>query len=262
MTNAIQASDLRAGDVLLYHGTSFVSQMIRLFDGSDYSHTSIYDGSNIAEAVEQGVVSDSVAESIQNAEFVDVCRFRSTTGQGLDDPSYGAQPIIDKIAYYVAQGERYAYEEIILLAFLVATRRLPVVGWIPGLGQILRTILDNAVDVVNKIIAAGKEPMICSELVYRCYSEAGDKYRIVIVGADQLMKFSIYDSLARGITPVAGADEGDQEAQQLAAAAQEFLHLFAAARKTESRLLAVADFVTPRDIATSPNLIMIGRLKG
>lgn len=262
MSTPIQAADLKAGDVLLYHGTALVSDLIRLFDGSDYSHAAIYDGANIAEAVGSGVVSDSVVLSIEGAAFVDVFRFRSSTGQGLDDPAYGAQPIIDRINYYVAEGDRYAYEEIFLLAFLAATRRLPVVGWIPGLGKILRTFLDNAVDVLNKIIAGGKEPMICSELVYRCYVEAGGKYKINIVGADLLMQSSIHDSLMQGTTPLTAIEGGDREAQELAAAAQEFLHLFAAGRKTENQLLAVSSFVTPRDISTSPNLIQVGRLKG
>lgn len=261
MSESIDEHDLKAGDVLLYHGTSFVSQMIRLFDGSDYNHASICDGSGVAEAVDRGVIHDAIAASTADAKFVDVFRFRSNAGNGLDDSGYGAQPVVDRINYYLAQHERYAYEEIVLLAFLAATRRLPVASWIPGLGRILRTILDNAVDIINAMIAEGKEPMICSEFVYRCYVEAGDKYAIGIVGADRLMKFSIHDSLSQGLMPLAGAEEQDQEAQELAASAQEFLHLFAAARKTTNRLLAVADFVTPRDIATSPNLIRIGRLK-
>lgn len=29
---------------MLYHGDSLVSRLIRLFDGSNYSHASIYDG--------------------------------------------------------------------------------------------------------------------------------------------------------------------------------------------------------------------------
>lgn len=262
MNTSIQVLDLKAGDILLYQRTSFFARMIRLFDGSEYSHVSIYDGSNIAEAVGHGVVSNSVATSIQEASFVDVYRFRSITGQYLGDPGYEAQPVINRINFYVTQGERYAYEEIILLAFLLITRRLPVVGWIPGLGKILRTILDNATDVLNKIIAAGKEPMICSELVYRCYIEAGEKYKLAIVGADLLMQFSIYDSLAKGITPLTEEERGNQEAQELAASAMEFLNLFAAARKREIKLLAVPDFVTPRDIKTSPNLHRVGRLKG
>ncbi len=90
----------------------------------------IYDSSNIAEAVESCVISDSVATSIQDVEYVDVYRFRSTTGKGLDDPGYGAQPIIQRINDYVSQKDRYAYEEIVFLAFLTVTRRLPIVDLI------------------------------------------------------------------------------------------------------------------------------------
>lgn len=262
MIEQIQVSDLKAGDVFLYHKTSWISRMIRLFDGSDYSHTSIYDGSAIAEAIGKGVVSNPIAESIKEAKLVDVCRFRSSTGQGLDDPHYGYQPVIDRISYYVSQGQRYAYEEIVLLALLTSTRRLPIVGWIPGLGKILRTIFDSAADVLNKIIAAGKEPMICSELVYRCYSEAGDKYKLSIAGAELLMQYSIQDSLERAVPPLTDIEGSTQEFQELAASAQVFLHLLAAARKAEYKPLAIPDFVTPRDIATSPNFVIVGRLKG
>ena len=248
MPDLMNISDLKAGDVLLYHGTSLVSKLIRLFDGGVYNHVSIYDGSNVAEAVKNGVVSRPVSESIKEARYVDVFRFQSDTGQGLGE---GEELIKDQISRYVAEGERYAYEQIILLAFIAVTRRLPFIKLIPLLGKILRNIIDSAAYLLNEIIAAGKEPMICSELVYRCYADAGEDYKLSIVGADLLRQNSLLDPL----------DGSDFEVQQTAAAAQEFLQLLEVACRNESRLRAVPDFVTPRDIRTSPNLIRQGCLK-
>ncbi len=259
MSKAILPSELKAGDVLLYRGTAWVSDMIRLFDGGGYSHSGIYDGSKVAEVIADGLVYRWVGDSIEKHKSVHVWRFRSSTGHELDDPEYGAMPVIDRIRHYVAQGANYAYEGVILLAFLVATRRLPFDGWVPGLGRMLRTIFDSAADALNEILSAGREPMICSELIYRCYCEAGDPYKLEIVGADILRQYSIHDSVKRGAPPFTGFEGGNREVQELAASAEAFLHRFAAATKTETR--AVPDFVTPRDLEYSPTLHYVGALK-
>lgn len=280
MSDKVKPADLKPCDVLLYHGTAFISRMICLFDGSEYSHAAIYDGTNIAEALGKGITSDPVATSVQGAKYVDVFRFHSDSGAQLRDTGYPEKPVLDRVAFYVGNPERYAYEEIVFLALLATTRRLPVVGWVPGLGALLRTVLDSAADVLNKIIATGKEPMICSELVYRCYAEAGANYHLKIAGAQMLMRHSLHESALLKAMPLA-APEGDRELQELAAAAEVFLQSYAVAQsgrempkgkrgaakasKEEMRGLAlpvVADFVTPRDLKTSPNLIHIGRLEG
>ena len=242
MRDKVLPNQLQPGDVLLYHGTGFISDMIRLFDGSDYSHAALFNGQNVVEAIASGITARSLTESVAEAKYVDVYRFISGDGQHkLGEAGYPAQPILDTAAQFVAKADRYAYEQIVLLAALAGTRRIPVVSDIPFLRWILRNILDNAADVINKIIAAGKEPMICSELVYRCYTESGPQYDLIIRGADTLAM------RARSIPPLGGS---------AAAAAAGGQSHDAAAIQAE-----LDDFVTPRDLRDSPDLYKVGTLQ-
>jgi hypothetical protein len=42
--SAIYSDDLKEGDVLLYHGTAFISKLIITLDGGPYSHASYFHG--------------------------------------------------------------------------------------------------------------------------------------------------------------------------------------------------------------------------
>lgn len=275
----IKQSDLKAGDVLLYHGTSPLSDLIRLFDGSKYSHTSIYDGEKVMEALDPGIVTRPVATSIADSTFVDAYRFISVPDkEPLGSAKCPDKPVRDRIAYYQANPQRYAYEQILLLALLAATRRIPVVSWIPGLSLVLRAILDRAAWVLAKLMGGGKEPMICSELVYRCYAEATNdgKYALTIRGADVLAP-----EAATTVATVAPAFAPNQIMTTTAAASMDplidekthFLAMYAAAKGLPAAPLiaaatrgsgigiaAIPDFVTPRDLSRTPNLTFVGTL--
>jgi hypothetical protein len=150
----------------------------------------------------------------------------------------------------------------------------------------LRNILDNAAEVVSRIVSGGKEPLICSELVYRCFKEAGSRYDNEIRGADILAmraratlsssegglrtgtapledpvigaeldaflaKYQVAKS--RGAALAAGSSTKPKKAGRAPAAS--------AAPSGSEMALAVANFVTPRDLRDSPNLMRVGTLQ-
>jgi len=265
MSGKVPRNSLQPGDVLLYHGVGLVSDLIRLFDGGPYSHAAVYDGANVLEAVAEGTVVDPVAQSVARARFVDVYRFIASDGTPFGQAGCAAQPVLDRIQYYEQNHQRYGYEQILLLALLCATRH-PQQGTLSSLeALILRKFLDQAAEVIARLIHAGKEPMICSELVYRCYTEAGAPYQIVIRGADIPLKAA----------PAAAAPASAVDAAFQAEAARFMLNYavakrhnvggpkFLAAKSPQeiATAAAVADFVTPRDLESSPNLQKVGTLK-
>jgi hypothetical protein len=155
------AVEPRLGDVLLYERSGVVSSLIRLFDGTDFSHAGLYVGDDeVGEAVAKGVVRQPLAVSVRGAKRVRVRRLIAPAP--LD-------PVVDRARQILAEGERYSYEQIMLLAFLCLTRRLPLT---PSLHLLVRRVLDSAASRVAALLAGGREPMICSEFVYRCYDEA------------------------------------------------------------------------------------------
>jgi hypothetical protein len=280
MTARLTFADLKPGDILLYHGTAQISWLIRLFDGGQYSHASIYDGHQTVEALDPGIVHQGVADSVKGAKYVDVYRFVDAKGRKLRDPGCPDQPVLDRINYYLQNPQRYAYEDILLLAMLASTRQIPVVSWIPGLNLLIRDLLDHAAEVLAKLTAAGKTPVICSALVYRCYHEAdaGGEYNILISGADVLAAAraaEVHSALAATVGLSSAAVSGAGINDPLAAQKQDFLARYAslagastpsvaslaAARASGmAGAAAVAEFVTPRDLEKSRSLYMVGTL--
>ncbi len=297
----VKIDDLKPGDILLYHSDSFFSKMIRLFDGSKYNHAAIWDGRFVLEALGKGIGYNTLSDSVkEDEEYVDVYYYKNSAGHQLGAPALPSEPVLDRIEYYHKNSERYAFEQILLLAILAETTALPVVGWIPGLSLILRTIFDAAGKVLTTLTALGHEPMICSELVFRCYKEAAEatkkNYRIRIVGADILER----EGLEAVSSPLAALERGlfaetrdlaterdfmqaHQDAQIFMASLRAAMTTPASASKIRESIgtvvsppnnepslenflpsadsKAIADFVTPGDLSKSPDVNLRGRLK-
>ncbi len=176
MSDKIGIEELRAGDILLYRGTSFVSKGIQFFDGSPISHASVYLGNGeIGEAVAHGLVVQDYRTSFHGNEWVKAYRLAVAP----DD----LEPVLRVARAYLEQGNRYGYEQLFTLALLCTTRKLTIT---PVLRRLLRTLLDAAATALTQLLNAGKQPMICSEFAYRVYDEAEsaieDVYSIVIPG--------------------------------------------------------------------------------
>jgi hypothetical protein len=164
MNGDLVVADLKPGDVVLYRGDSLLAKLIRLFDGTDVNHAGIYIGGGlIGEAIAEGVVSRAVKDSLADHDWVLIRRLKDNAP--LD-------PVIARATTIIAEKHRYAYEQLLLLAILSISRKLKIT---PILRFLVRKILDAAATVLNKFIAdatGSKEPMICSEYVFRCYDEA------------------------------------------------------------------------------------------
>ena len=162
MGDTVGIGDLLAGDVLLYRGTGFVSRGIQFFDGAEVSHAGVYVGDElVGEAIASGLERQKIQKSVVGSEWVKVYR--------LKDMPADTSPVLDKANEYLDQGPRYGYEQLLLLAFLCMTRKFKVT---PSLSVLIRNVLDAGVGVLTRMLSQGKEPMICSEFVYRAYDEA------------------------------------------------------------------------------------------
>lgn len=158
--DSIKKTDVQDADVILYHGNTWLAKAIRLFDGTDVNHASLYVGEdNVGEALGNGLTKRTLKESIEDNEYVILRRLKSHPGT--------MNPVLEKAKAYIAIGNRYGYEQIVLLAFLGLTRKLTVNAYLKWL---LRKVMDEAAKLLMK--KGNRQPMICSEFVYRCYNEA------------------------------------------------------------------------------------------
>jgi hypothetical protein len=155
------------GDVLLYRSKGLISDAIRFIDRSEVSHAGLFlgrhgeKGRTVGEAIREGVIRRELSKSIEHADWVESRRLKEAPAS-LD-------PVLDRAAHYVERGERYAFEQILLLALLCMTRNLTGSS---VLGRLIRETLDASSTFLLQLFSTGREPMICSEFVFRCYLEA------------------------------------------------------------------------------------------
>ena len=150
--DTIRLDQVRPGDVLLYAGTSVISRAIQVFDGTWASHAAIYlsDG-EVGEAVARGLVQQGVEHSYEGSDWVEVRRLK-TLVPNMD-------PVVWMAEEYLGEGNRYGYEQLLLLAFLCLTRKLPMS---PSLRLLMRSVLDAGAALLTRMLSQEREPMICS----------------------------------------------------------------------------------------------------
>ncbi|MCB0722870.1 MAG: hypothetical protein KDC42_11245 [Ignavibacteriae bacterium] len=249
----ISRENLEPGDILMYNGNSAISKVIMFFDGGNYSHTGIYDGENVLEAINSGVKSIPLDESINGVNYVDVFRYK-------DLDSAEKESVVSVMRQYEYFGDRYSYEQFMLLGVLTATRKLPL----EILAPVVRSFIDRAGTIFTNMLAEGKQPMICSELIYRCYSEADTSERIkLIIPQAKIRGGSLADiMMAIAVTYLDNAsDDMSSEMELLKKEIKKFKNDYMRADHRYDIDWTEADFVTPYDLQNSPSLVKLGRLK-
>jgi hypothetical protein len=168
---------IKPGDVLLFRGGGFIAWAIRALDGTDVNHAAIaLDQQTMGEAAGRGLQRTPIADALQSNGYM---RVRRHTHDDLG-------PVVRTANDYLSLGTPYAYQQLVLLALLASTRKIPMTGVAK---RLIRSILDHAAAALNAFVDKdGRRSMICSEFVYRAYREAistpPEIYRLLVqVGA-------------------------------------------------------------------------------
>ena len=170
--SCISTTELRQGDILLYRPTdafqNAVSWMIRWIDDSEVSHAGLYLGNEeVGEALivgNSGVNVNPLVESVSGCEWVAVRR--------LPALNMAFDPVVSVGRRYLDQGNKYAFNQIFVLAIVCLIRKVDSGN--PLVRRIAKRAMQEASEFLRRSQAEGKEPMICSEFVFRCYDEADD----------------------------------------------------------------------------------------
>ena len=159
----------RPGDVLLFNGNSLISKAIRFFDGADVNHAALaIDPSRMIEAAGSGLREAPIAGALEGNTFTLAHRLASQED---------LEPVVGQATAFLASGTPYAYQQIVLLALISITRHVDIGN--PFLRAIVRTACDRGAQLINALFDNGRELMICSEFVYRCYADTHDeRYRL------------------------------------------------------------------------------------
>ncbi|MEZ6069495.1 MAG: hypothetical protein R3C10_04295 [Pirellulales bacterium] len=180
--NRLDASDLLPGDVLLYRASdawkNAMSVLIRKLDGTEVSHAGLYlGGAQVGESLivgNPGLHSNPLEDSIAGCEWVEVRRLSSTDDLEL---------VMTAANKRLAKGSSYGFDQIMLVAAICVTHKLDLGDGL--LRRIVYGVLQRANEFVRSMSSQGREPMICSEFVYRAYDEAlleeDDDYSLAIL---------------------------------------------------------------------------------
>ena len=163
MSEILEIRDLLLGDILLYEGTGPLSRKIIKYDKSDYSHSAIYIGGNeVIEAITGGVQIRTLKKSYgRHHSKITVLRLKNRPDDML--------PVIDVAKAYEENGNGFAQTQIIMLGLIMITHKHKLNE---ASALFIDNILQNAAVELFNFTKKNKEPFICSELVYRSYTEA------------------------------------------------------------------------------------------
>jgi hypothetical protein len=258
----IKIGDLHFGDVFLYNSRGHIAELICLFDGSPYSHAGIYiDDGKIMEATLHGIMMSPIEESLAGENYVDAFRLHTKNCTDLGKEGFEDGKVRKTVETYRKTKHDYAYSSLFLLALLTQTRRIRSLI----LRAFIRNMLDDAAAQLDKLIAGNKKPVTCSELVYLCFSEAGQEYAPEIRGADRptaagvaaatnaltpemrvfLAKYQLARQAKLPARLAPGLSVGSMKLQRVKSLAK-------------AVLAAVPNFVTPGDLSKSPSLRKLG----
>ena len=152
---------VRPGDVILVGDDTWLAKIICAIDGSEACHAAIGVGDGkMAEAGWKGLVY-SPLENLRDREQIWLRRLPGDLDMA---------PVVIKAKTFTDEGHGYAYHQLVLIAAIFFARKAVTGNWV--VRKAADIALDQAARLLNALVSAGKQPMICSEFVYRCYDEA------------------------------------------------------------------------------------------
>ncbi len=212
-------------DVLAFHAHSLIGKSIQICTDSKYNHVALYiGGGRVLHAVGKGLLIQDLKEAIENSDkFVDVYRYHTPgNGQAL---TYAQKDRMTKIANdYYRNRERYAFEALFILAIVTELRH--------NTGFAGRKMIEDSFAALTEAFENKKEPVICSEIIYRIFDEAGVSVRIIPEGLYKEYRNSNSETI------------------------QELIAM------KENIFKVNPDFVTPKDLVMSPDFNFVGELSG
>jgi hypothetical protein len=249
--------DLQLADVILSYteggdGLLVPSWWVRFLDQGCYSHAALYDGQGCvieARSPTYGVVRSPLRN--KPYQYADVFRYQWADGAGPDV----ARVVVETAETLLGKG--YDKGNVILTGLLAITRRVDLPG---GLEDSLRTVLDAALSSLTEIVRDGRDFLTCAELVYRAFSETGNRIDVEPLHprSPEVIEAVMKEAAKTAKSPPEAA---------IQAQLTRFADLYLGQRSRHraglmgrGKAANVPDFITPLDLQLSSSLERVGRL--
>lgn len=169
--------DLVTGDVALFapEKGSFISKAIVWLTGAPVSHAAmVYSDVSPVKLVEETppAVRISLAAQRFPGRKISVMRFTS------DIP---LKPVIEVSSGFVNNEEPYAMDNLYLVGIVLLYRKVSPSGPVQRvILKILKKLTVEIMEYLDKHKYPDKEPMVCSQMVYECFQQAGTDYHLKV----------------------------------------------------------------------------------
>lgn len=168
--------EMKPGDILVFEaGDSWLSKCIARMTNSPVSHAAMrYVGDTMVEMCGSGIKQSPCLEST-GGQKVHLLRL---------NPEQDPAPLIAAARRYLDEGIPYNYPDLLLFAGLLIYRAArPTPQWQKITDFVLNMACAELDRLLNRLIHRSDIPvMVCSQLVYQCYLDCGDRYRISLKG--------------------------------------------------------------------------------
>ncbi|NIP42816.1 MAG: hypothetical protein GWN61_11880, partial [candidate division Zixibacteria bacterium] len=97
----------------------------------------------------------------------------------LDDRPESMDSVLDAARGYLNDKEPYGIGNLVLLGLILIYQRFTLHSDMQGvIIKLLKLITNEVIKIIDKYAYDGKQPMVCSQLVFQCYEDGGHKLEI------------------------------------------------------------------------------------
>lgn len=176
---------MKSGDVIIFEaGDNWLSKAIAKLTDSNVSHAAMrYKGDSIVE-MGAGGISVSKCNIADEGDKAYLLRLF---------PEKDSTPLIEAAEKYIDAGTVYDYPDLVFFAGLLVYRAIrPTMRWQKVTDVVLNAACAVLDKILNRIIQQGGDTpaLVCSQLVYQCYLDCGEEYKIKL--KDALLQGAIH----------------------------------------------------------------------
>ena len=184
-------NDIKTGDILLFSPEkgSFISWAITFLTGAPVSHAAMFYNEENQLIIEETPPQVKVSLAVERFKDREIYVRRLNVKEDLP-----LSPVIKKATGYLNDTEPYDKSGLYMVGLLLIYKKFtPNTSVKKVMVKILKKITASIIKYIHEHQNPEKSPMVCSQFVAQCYSDAGDKYKLKIENGILLRNAAMQD---------------------------------------------------------------------
>lgn len=184
-------NDIKTGDILLFSPEkgSFISWAITFLTDAPVSHAAMFYNEENKSIIEETPPQVKVGLAVERFKGREIYVRRLNVKEDLP-----LSHVIKKATGYLNDAEPYDKSGLYMVGLLLIYKKFTPNTFVKkAMVKILKKISASIIKYIHEHQNPGKLPMVCSQFVAQCYSEAGDKYKLKIKNGILLKNAAMQD---------------------------------------------------------------------